>query len=160
MELRESSFVVVSVRNGREGSAASEELSRCGITIGSLLLVPRGTLNIRFKEKAKQYGLQTFAVHPQFSTEETTYLLDNIFVSIKRRIEGLLRSLDACTALEDTEREVLAEEVKWIKKVLASYWRGEACDEVKRVNDLADVLISRIIELSRVQVLKVVKIEH
>jgi hypothetical protein len=160
MELRESSFVLVLMRNGKEGSAVSEELSRYGITIGSLLLVPRGTLNILFREKAKQYGLQTVALHPQFSTEETRYLQDRAFVGIKRRIEGLLRSLDTCMALEDTERDLLAEEVKWIREVLASYWPDETCDEVKRVNDLAYVLISRIMELSKVQVLKVVKIEN
>jgi hypothetical protein len=160
MELGESSFVVVSIRNGKEGSAASEELNKCGITIGSLLLVPKGTLNIRFKEKAKQYGLQTVAVHPQFSTEETRYLLDNVFVSIKRRIEVLLRSLDGCIALEDEERGLLVEEVKWIKEVLASCWPDETCDEVKRVNDLASVLTSRIMELSKVQVLRVIKIEN
>ena len=160
MALKESSFIVASIKNGRDESSTSEQLNGCGILIGNLILVPRQDRNIWSREKLKQTGLHIVSLHPQFSAQEMNYLLDDAFIRIKKRIEGLLKSLDKCTVLMDDQCTVLVAEVKWIKEVLSSCWPGETCDEVNRVNDLADVLISRLFELSKVQVVRIVKIEN
>ena len=87
------------------------------------------------------------------------YLLETACLIIRKRIESLLHLLDDYKILKDADRNTLMDEAKRIKEFLTYCWPDETCDEMKRVNDLADVLISRLIELSKIQVVGVVKIE-
>lgn len=131
----------------------------CGIPIGSLFLLPDEKRIIEFRESMKKNGFNVTILRTQLSFNETEELRDIVFIGIRKRIEGLLRLLDRNCIFEGFQIETLIGEVKWMKEVLASYQISEEYSEIERVNDLADVLISRFIEVSRVQVLEVVKIE-
>ncbi len=160
MTLKKSSLVVAPTKDGGGGEPTTpHQLEGCGIVIGSLLLVPGSDWTTWRKEVTSQRGPNTVFIHPQFPLREMEYLRCLTFVSIRRRIEGLLQFLDRCRVLDVARCEALMGEVAWLKEVVASNWPDEASEEVKRVNDLADVLTSRLIELPKIQVLEAVKIE-
>jgi len=153
-----SCLIGILLKDGREETAISYQLDGRGVVIGSLLLVPEGIRSLSLKEEMRQCGLRVATLHPQFSPDEMEYLRSLAFGGVRKRVEDILKALDECRMLKDAQCKRLLDEVGWIKETLASYWANEMCDEVKRVNDLADVLISRLIELSKPQVLEVVKI--
>ena len=151
MTYNKPSLVIIPAKTGEK------ELDY-GITVGRLVLTLGGDCNLLFKDEQGQIHARP-AIHPQFSPEEAEYLLETAFVMIKNRVESLHRLLDDGKILEDAHRDALMDEVRRIKEFLMYCWPDEPCDELKRVNDLADVLISRLIELSKIQVVGVVKIE-
>jgi len=158
MTIRTSHLVGILLKDRSGEPAISYQLDGYGVVIGSLLLVPGDVRNLWLKEEMKQCGLHVTTLHPQFPPDEMEYLRGLAFGGIRKRVEDILKALDECRALRDAQCKKLMDEVMWIKEVLVSYWPHEACDEVKRVSDLADVLISRLIELSKPKVLEVVRI--
>jgi len=153
-------LIGILLEDGGKISEITSQFEGCGIVLGSLLLVPRGVQSLRLKEKIRQLGLRPAVLHPQFSPDETEYLQGLALSRIIKHVEDMNKALDECTSLKNTQCERMLDEAKWIKDVLTSYQScGTVASEVERVNDLVDVLISRLIELSKPQVLGVVKIE-
>lgn len=159
MTPRNPCLVTILLKDERGEPAITNQLEGCGIFVGSLMLVPKGVLGLRLKEEMRQRGLRVATLHPQFPPEETEYLRDLAVLGIRRRVESILKALDE-GGVKGIQHKGLMEEVKWIKEVLAPHRPYEACNEVKEVSDLVDVLTSRLIELSKPQVLEVVRIEN
>ena len=159
MKPRVHHLIGILVKDDGKETAIPYQLDGSGIVLGSLLLVPGGVQGLQVEEDLRKQGLRVAALHPQFPPDEMEYLRDLASMGIRKRVEEIHKMLDGDVKLRGSQCRRILDEARWIKDVLAYYWPHEAGDEVKRVNDLTDVLISRLFELSKPQVLEVVRIE-
>ncbi len=158
--MSETYLAVALLQDKAEKPETSNSLQEYGVVVGSLLLIPRGIRGAQVKEKLCERGLHAVVVHPYFPVEEAENLQNLVLLRLREHAEKMLKELDACKILDRADCERWVEEVKLDKEILSSYWSEDISDAVKKVNDLIDVVISRLIDLSKPQIMEVVKIEN
>ncbi len=160
MKLFSHHLIGILLKDGVNDQVISQQFNGTGVNLGSLLLVPSGVQKLQLEKDLQEQGWTIATLHPTFSSEELMYLRNITFSKVKKRAESIHGKLDGRTSLQASESEKLLKEARWMKDILSSYWYDDVDDEVKRIVDLTDVLISRLIELSKPHVLEVVKIEN
>jgi hypothetical protein len=130
-------------------SPESEDMRDRGIFLGYLILASSDEVgDLRLKR-----------LHPKFDLGDTAYLKKLVLKRMWETLEHRLQETDEVNNLTEERREEMEHEIIGFKDLLDTYRHDDAADEVNKISDMADIVLTRIMVRPKVRVLEVIQIE-
>jgi hypothetical protein len=120
-----------------------------GIFLGYLIVAPSDRVG----------SLRLKRLHPRFDLGETAYLKKLALKRMWETVERRLQETDEVNNLTEERREEMEHEITGFKDLLETYRYDDAADEVDKISDMADIVLTRLMERPKVRVLEVIQIE-
>lgn len=120
-----------------------------GIFIGYLILASSDVVS----------GIRLKRLHPRFDLSETAYLKRLVLKRMWETLERRLKETDTKNYLTEERRDEIEREITYFKDLLKTYRYDDAADEVDKISDMADIVLTRLMKRPKVRVLKVIQIE-
>jgi hypothetical protein len=98
-------------------------------------------------------------LHPRFDLGETAYLKKLVLKRMWETLERRLQETDEVNHLTIERREEMEHEIIGFKDFLDTYRYDDAADEVNKISDMADIVLTRLMVRPKVRVLEVIQIE-
>ena len=130
-------------------SPEPEDMRDRGIFLGYLILAYSDEMgDLRLKR-----------LHPKFDLGDTAYLKKIALKRMWETLEHRLQETDEVNNLTEERREEMEHEIIGFKDLLDTYRHDDAADEVNKISDMADIVLTRIMVRPKVRVLEVIPIE-